>query len=106
MTIDSGTVHGDFSIAVPDYSTDNAHTITLGGGAPGILYKDQSSTSTDELGIWANDITVNSTTTTGYEFDGAFSPDTLENARPAPMERSRTRTTTAAWRERSRSTAV
>ncbi len=70
VIIDSGTVHGDFSIAVPDYSTNNAHTITLEGGAPGVLYKDQSTTSTDELGIWANDISVNSTTTTGYEFDG------------------------------------
>jgi hypothetical protein len=65
-----GIIHGDFDIAVPDYTTDHAHTITLGGGAPGIVYKDQSSTSTDELGIWANDINVTSSTTTGYEFDG------------------------------------
>jgi hypothetical protein len=72
VTINSGTIHGDYSITVPDYTTDNAHTITLSGAAPGILYKDQSSSSTDEFGIWANDIKVNSTTTTGYEFDGSI----------------------------------
>jgi hypothetical protein len=69
-TADCGIIHGDYTVAVPDYTTNNAQTITLGGGAPGILYKDQGSSSTDEFGIWANDITVNSTTTTGYEFDG------------------------------------
>jgi len=72
VTLNSGTIHGDYSITVPDTSADNNHTITLGGGAPGVLYKDQSSTSSDELGIWANDITVNSSTTTGYEFDGSI----------------------------------
>ncbi len=72
VQINSGVVHGDYSITTPDYSTNNAHTITLGGGAPGILYKDQTSSSTDELGIWANDIVVNSSTTTGYEFDGSI----------------------------------
>lgn len=68
----SGTIHGDYSLTVPDYTTDHGHGITLRGAAPGILYKDQTSTSTDELGIWANDIKVNSTSTTGYEFDGSI----------------------------------
>lgn len=72
VNLTSGTIHGDFAITVPDYTTDNAHTITLTGSAPGVVYKDQSSTSTDELGIWANDITVNSGTSTGYEFDGSI----------------------------------
>ena len=68
----SGTIHGDYSITVPDYTTDHGHIIQLRGNAPGILYKDQSSTSSDELGIWANDITVRATTSTGYEFDGSI----------------------------------
>jgi hypothetical protein len=72
VTLNSGTIHGDFSLSVPDYTSDHNHTITLGGGAPGIVYKDKSSTSTDEFGIWANDISVNSSTTTGYEFDGSI----------------------------------
>ncbi|HXW51923.1 MAG TPA: hypothetical protein VEJ41_08025 [Candidatus Acidoferrales bacterium] len=72
VTIDSGTIHGDYSLAVPDYDGDSDHTITLAGAAPGIEYLDESSTSTDEFGVWANDITVNSTTTTGYEFDGSI----------------------------------
>lgn len=72
VKLSSGTIHGQFAIAVPDYITDHAHTITLVGSAPGVLYKDQSGTSTDELGIWANDIYVNSGTTTGYEFDGSI----------------------------------
>jgi len=72
VQLSSGTVHGSFAIAVPDYTSDHSHTITLVGGSPGVLYKDQSSTSTDELGVWANDIKVNSATTTGYEFDGSI----------------------------------
>ena len=72
VDLSSGKIHGSFAIAVPDYTTDHAHTITLVGAAPGILYKDQSASSTDELGIWANDISVNSGTTTGYEFDGSI----------------------------------
>jgi hypothetical protein len=71
VLLDSGVVHGDYSITVPDYTTDHSHTITLNGTAPGILYKDQTSSSTDEFGIWANDIKITgSHTTTGYEFDG------------------------------------
>ena len=73
VLLGSGTIHGDYSIVVPDYTTDYSHTITLNGTAPGVLYKDQSPTSTDELGIWANDIKVTgSNTTTGYEFDGSI----------------------------------
>ncbi|MBV8669048.1 MAG: hypothetical protein JOZ28_07535 [Candidatus Eremiobacteraeota bacterium] len=71
VLLDSGTIHGDYSITVPDYTTDHAHTVTLNGTAPGIVYKDQSSSSTDEFGVWANDIKVTgSNTSTGYEFDG------------------------------------
>jgi hypothetical protein len=73
VLLKSGTIHGDYSITVPDYTTDHGHTITLNGTAPGVVYKDQSSTSTDEFGIWANDIKViGSNTTTGYEFDGSI----------------------------------
>jgi len=72
ITLKTGTVHGAFTLAVPDYVTDNDHTIILGGAAPGIVYLDKTAGSTDELGIWANDIVVNSTTTTGYEFDGSI----------------------------------
>ncbi len=72
VTINSGTIHGDYSLSVPDYLGDSSHTITMAGGAPGILYLDKSSTSTDEFGVWANDISVNSTTSTGYEFDGSI----------------------------------
>jgi hypothetical protein len=73
VTLNSGTVHGDYSLTVPDYTTNHAQTITLQGSAPGVLYKDQSSTSTDELGIWANDIKINgANTSTGYEFDGSI----------------------------------
>jgi hypothetical protein len=73
VQLNSGTIHGDYSLTVPDYTTDHSHVLTLQGSAPGVLYKDQSSTSTDELGVWANDIKVNgASTSTGYEFDGSI----------------------------------
>ncbi|MBC5808579.1 MAG: hypothetical protein GIX00_08250 [Candidatus Eremiobacteraeota bacterium] len=72
VTLNTGTIHGAYTISVPDYVSDHSHTITLGGAAPGIKYLDKSASSGDELGIWANDITVNSSTTTGYEFDGSI----------------------------------
>ena len=72
VKLNSGTVHGDYSISVPDYSTNYGHTITIVGNPPGIVYKDKSASSTDELGVWANDIKVNVATTTGYEFDGSI----------------------------------
>lgn len=72
VTLNTGTIHGSYTIAVPSFKGYSSNTITLGGGAPGILYKDQSSTSTDELGVWADNIKVNSSTTTGYEFDGSI----------------------------------
>jgi len=68
----SGVIHGDYSIAVPDYTSNHGHNITISGSAPGIVYKDQTSSSTDELGIWANDIKLSVATTTGYEFDGSI----------------------------------
>jgi hypothetical protein len=68
----SGVIHGDYSVAVPDYTSNHGHNITITGAAPGIVYKDQTSTSTDEFGIWANDVKLNVATTTGYEFDGSI----------------------------------
>lgn len=72
VNLTSGTIHGDYSIVVPDYTTNHAQTITITGGPPGIVYLDKSASSTDELGVWANDIKVNVSTTTGYEFDGSI----------------------------------
>ncbi len=72
VTLYSGTIHGDYSLTVPDYTSNHNMGITIKGSAPGIVYKNKGSTSTDEFGVWANDIKLSVATTTGYEFDGSI----------------------------------
>jgi hypothetical protein len=53
------TVHGSYTIGVPDYITNHADYITLNKS---ITDLDSSSSSNDVLALWANDIKVNNST--------------------------------------------
>ena len=60
------TVHGSYTIGVPDYITNHADSITLNKS---ITDLDPSSTSNDVLALWANDIKLNNNTDAAVDVD-------------------------------------
>jgi hypothetical protein len=60
------TIHGSYTIGVPDYSTNFGDSITLNKS---ITDLDTSATSSDVLALWANDIKLNNNTDSAVNVD-------------------------------------